>query len=149
MGSVDRRLHALENKKPFVVGGPADEELPIERWVEELLASKSGPSLYGREEDEWINFRRWVDGLGFYLTYQLCRRIASARGEQVDFEESHPHLSEKVIERIEDAAEQFVEHWRRRYEEAVPQREAKRRLHAVGGDLLADVYSELEREDLR
>lgn len=126
MGNVERRLQKLEAHAPPAVS-VADEDLPIEEWTEELLSNDQGPSLYSREEDEWARFRGWAEMIGIYLCYQLGHRIASARGEQLAFEDPTPPLSEEVIERVVPILEPFIESWRVRYEEAAPQREAKRR----------------------
>ncbi len=67
--------------------------------------------------------------IGVYISYQLGHRIASARGEQLAFEDPTPPLSEEVIERIVPILVPYLESWHVRYEEAAPQREAKRRFN--------------------
>ncbi len=70
MGGLERRLHNLELqlRSPVPL---EDTDLPIEKWVDELLTNSSGPALYGIEEDEWARFNSWIEMLGSYLPCQL------------------------------------------------------------------------------
>jgi len=97
---------------------------PVERWTRELLAEDPGPALYGDEDA----YDRWVRKVGKYLRYQINRKLVEARGERVPLEwalEGPPPVPEQYHDRIGDAAEPVLEHWRERFEDSREQREAK------------------------
>lgn len=132
------RLEALMPPKP-----PEYSDLPVERWVDEIMA-ETGPALYGEEEE----FYRWLEGFGLHLRVGLNARIAEARHEPPAPFGQVPPLPPVLEERFLEALVPHVERWRRIFADAAPQREAKRRMGEKWGALRGGRYGK-GREWLR
>lgn len=126
MGSLERRLGRLEGKLPPLSEPINPEDLPLEDWVAEEMEGYQWVSLYGIEDDE-EQYERWCRGMLQQLSWRLGDRIRES-GYRLD-SPSDDEATEVLKGRILAAFEPHAMYWLKRFEEAAPQREAKREMH--------------------
>lgn len=126
MGSIERRLERLEGKFPPLPEPINPEDLPLEDWVAEEMEGYQWVSLYGIEDDE-EQYERWCKGMLEQLYWQLGDRMRESGYRLAGSLDNE--TARTLADRVVAAFEPHALYWLERFEEAAPQREAKREMH--------------------
>jgi hypothetical protein len=125
MRRLERRLRQLEETFPPLPEPPDADDLPIEAWVAKDMRGYTWAGLYGVEDDE-EQYRRWYEGT---LCWLVRETVDHMRGVGYRFKEPlDAEVAEGLAMRITKAYEPHAEYWRKRFEDAAPERERKRQM---------------------
>ncbi len=126
MGGLERRIGRLEERFPPPPEPTDPEDLPLEEWVEDEMRGYEWMGLYGIDDDE-EQYARWLEGRLAIILYAVKRRIWEG-GYRLE-EPLGDGAAEAIVGRVATAFEPHALYWRERFDEAAPQREAKREMH--------------------
>jgi hypothetical protein len=126
MGSIERRLARLEEQFPPLPEPIDPADIPVEDWVEEDMRGYVWTGLYGIEDDD-EQFENWCK----WQVEALTRRVGDRMREEGHRlrEPIDEETSQALMQRLVDAFEPHALYWLDRFEEAAPDREAKREMH--------------------